>query len=103
MAADGGRVRISGPIGISRVARTRVVSVERPTTLHGAADIGRGTHASVRWEIEPDRAGSRVTFSAQVDAASALDRIFLAAGGRWWLGRIFDRAVQRLGTSISLQ
>jgi hypothetical protein len=101
MGRDGGRVRIKGPLGLSRLARTRVVASERPTALRGAAEIGDATHASVRWDIQPHTDGSLVTFSARVDEASAVDRLILALGGRWWLRRIVERALQRLGTSIS--
>jgi carbon monoxide dehydrogenase subunit G len=98
---DGARVRVRGPLGLSRVAHTRVVSAEPPTTLRGAARIGKRTQASVRWDIRPDAGGSVVTFAAQVDEASLLDRLILGLGGRWWMTRIIERAVQRLGTSIS--
>ena len=100
MRADGGCVRVRAPLGISRVARTRVVAAERPSLLRGAAEIGRGTRGAVRWEIAPASNGSHVRFSAQVEQATLLDRVLLACGGRWWLGRIVTAAVERLGTSI---
>jgi Polyketide cyclase / dehydrase and lipid transport len=98
---NGGRVRVKGPLGLSRVARTEVVDAARPTLLRGRADIGRGTVGAVRWEIAPRDGGSRVTLSAEVERVSALDRVLLACGGRRWLGGIVTRAVARLGTSIS--
>jgi hypothetical protein len=101
MDSQGGRVRVKGPLGLSRVARTSVVATERPRLLRGRAEIGRGTVGSVRWEIASVDKGSRVSFSADVDRASVLDRIVLACGGRWWLDRIVHRALARLGTSIS--
>jgi len=99
--ADGGRVRVRAPLGISRVARTSVVAAERPSLLRGLAELGRSTRGAVRWEIGPAPVGSDVRFSAVVERASPLDRILLACGGRWWLRRIVVAAVQRLGTSIS--
>jgi Polyketide cyclase / dehydrase and lipid transport len=101
MAADGGSVRVRAPLGISRVARTRVVAAERPSLLRGEAEVGRATRGAVRWEIAPARAGSRVRFSAHVEQATLLDRLLLVCGGRWWLRRIVTTAVERLGTSIS--
>jgi hypothetical protein len=98
---DGGRVRVNGPLGLSRVAVTSVVAADPPHTLHGRAEVGRTTCGAVRWEIEPDVEGSRVTFTAEVERASLLDRVLLACGARWWLARIVARAVSRLGTSIS--
>jgi hypothetical protein len=84
------------PLGISREARTRVDAVEPPATLRGSAEIGRRTRASIRWEIVPAGGGSRVTLTGTVDQASLFDRLLLAAGGRWWLQRIFERALQNL-------
>jgi hypothetical protein len=101
MAADGGRVRVRAPLGISRVARTRVVAAERPSLLRGIAELGRSTRGAVRWQIDPAPVGSDVRFSAEVERASPLDRMLLACGGRWWLRRIVVAAVERLGTSIS--
>ena len=103
MGPTGGEVRMRGPLGISRVARTRVVKTVASTTLHGAAELGRRTHASVRWDIAPRNGGSDVTFSAFVDHASLVDRVLLALGGRWWLARVFARAVERLGVVIGAQ
>ena len=101
MNADGGRVRVKGPLGLSRVARTSVVRAERPRLLTGTADIGRRTHGAVRWEIAPlVPDSSHVRFVAQVERASALDRVVLALGGRWWLKRIVVRAVRRMGATI---
>jgi hypothetical protein len=100
MSPTAGRVRVKGPLGISRVARTRVVAAHPPTIVRGAADIGRSTHAAVRWEIEPRDHGSHVVFTARVERASTLDRILLVLGGRWWLSRLFQNAVQRLGAVL---
>jgi hypothetical protein len=97
MDAAGGRVRIRGPLGLSRVARTRVVSSEEPRRLLGRAEIGRGTVGCVRWEIDPAADGSVVTLSAMVERAAPLDRALLGLGGAWWLRRILREAVHRLG------
>ena len=94
--ASGGRVQIKGPLGISREARTRVDRVEPPTRLQGTAEIGRRTRASIRWELAPSGEGSRVTLTGTVDEASFYDRLLLLLGGRWWLQRMFERALRAL-------
>src|SRR3954452_14361082 len=63
----GGRVRIRGPLGVSRVAPTRALSPDAPRRPGGRAQIGRGTVGAVRWTIEPAGAGSRVTLAAEVE------------------------------------
>lgn len=102
MGTDGGLVRVRAPLGLSRIARTAVVSTERPRLLTGTAEIGRSTLGRVRWEIAPATVPdtSHVTFSAEVVRASPLDRILLALGGRWWLARIVRAAVARLAVAL---
>jgi uncharacterized protein YndB with AHSA1/START domain len=94
--AKGGRVRMVGPLGLGRVARTRVVAADPDTALRGSAELGGGTRATVRWDIAPHERGSRVTLAATIDHASPLDRVLLALGGRAWLERLFSSAVRRL-------
>jgi hypothetical protein len=84
------------PLGLSRVARTRVLEAEAPLRLRGRAEVGRGTVGAVAWEIEAEGRGSRVTLSAEVVAATRADRLLLALGGRALLGRIFAEALERL-------
>ena len=104
MGTGGGRVRVRGPLGLSRVAQTAVVQTERPRLLTGTAQVGRGTRGAVRWEIEPLVPGtSLVRLSAQVERASAFDRAMLACGGRWLLARIVTHAVGRLGAVLDAQ
>ena len=89
-----------GPFGLGRVARTRVVGTEDPSSLQGIAELRGGTRASVRWDIVPDGQGSRVTLAATVEQTSAADRVLLTLGGRWWLERLFAAAVARLDDEI---
>src|SRR5947209_20115904 len=51
-----GVVRIRGPLGLSRLARTWVTSFERPTELGGVAEIGSKTVAEVRCNPSEHRA-----------------------------------------------
>ena len=95
----GGRVRIRGPLGLSRVARTEVLEAEPPSPigrLHGRAEIGRTTRGEVFWEIAPDDGGSRVTLTAVPERLSASDAFLLALGGRRWMCRLFRTALERL-------
>lgn len=94
-ARDGGRVRIRGPLGVGRVARTRVEEVSAPERLRGRADVG-ATAAAVCWTLEPAGAHTHVTLAAEVVRATALDRMLLAAGGGWWLRRRFAATLARL-------
>jgi uncharacterized protein YndB with AHSA1/START domain len=95
--AAGGRVRIRGPFGLSRVARTRVLAADEPHELRGRAEIGRGTVGAVRWTIEPSGSGSTVTLTALVEQARPLDRAILALGGNRYLERGFAEALAQLG------
>ena len=99
--AHGGRVRVRGPFGLWREARTEVVAAEPPGNdrdgvMRGRALVGRATVGLVRWDLSPSGDRTTVRLSAVVERASALDRILLAAGGRWWLRRIFRDALRRL-------
>ncbi len=103
----GGRVRIRGPLGVSREARTRVLAAEAPEggnagRLAGRADIGRATIGRVSWEIVPrGEASSLVTLAAVVERASVADRVLLALGGGWWLNRIFERTLATLAAILA--
>jgi hypothetical protein len=105
----GGRVRMKGPLGLSRVARTKVLSAEPPgvTTpgrLSGQAEVGRVTIGRVGWEITgTENGGSAVRLWARVERASLRDRLLLAVGGRRWLARIFRRAVANLSRVLGAQ
>jgi carbon monoxide dehydrogenase subunit G len=87
--ATGGRVRVHGPLGLGRTATTRVVGREPNRSLAGTATLSGGTHAMVRWTLEPVDAKTRVELSAHVERAGRLDRFLLAAGGRRWIRRRF--------------
>ena len=103
----GGRVRISGPLGLSREAATTVLSAEQPGPgspgkLDGRAELGETTVGRVRWEITAaSDGGATVTLSATVERASFLDRMLLALGGRRWLQGVFERALATLAAVFS--
>jgi hypothetical protein len=109
--ARGGVVRMRGPLGIHRAARTHVVIEERPSKLSGIAEVGSGTVAHVSWTLHGAGDGTRVRLEATVDRVSLLDRALLALGGRRWLERRFAAiletlalrmgAADRVGQSVS--
>jgi uncharacterized protein YndB with AHSA1/START domain len=96
MAADGGTIRLTGPLRISRTAHTQVLEATPPSRMHGRADLRGGTVGLVTWEIEPVGGGSLVRLSAEVPRASVPDRLFLALGGRRWFRHLFERALANL-------
>ena len=94
-----GVIRVRGPLGLSRRARTQVLEAAPPSRVAGRADLRGGTVGFVAWEISPDGDGSRVRLSAEVQA-SLPDRILLALGGRAWLHRLFERALANLEETL---
>jgi hypothetical protein len=104
VTGGGGRVRIRGPLGLSRVARTEVLETEAPPPvgrLHGRAEIGRTTRGEVFWEIAPAPGGSAVTLTAVPERLGALDAVLFAAGGRQWMCRLFRAALERLDAVLA--
>ena len=98
--ARGGVVRMRGPLGIRRTARTNVVGAEPPARLSGVAHVGSGTIARVSWTLHPAGAGTGVRLEATVEHASLLDRALLALGGRRWLERRFGTILETLERRI---
>ena len=98
--ADGGRVRVRGPLGFRRTATTRVVAVREPRLLIGTAELASGTRARVSWVIAARLGSSRVRLAADLERARPLDRLLLAAGGRWWLRRRFASTLERLAHEL---
>ncbi len=102
----GGQVRLKGPVGIRREARTRALSARPPgqgvpERLLGRADVGTGTTGRISWEIDGDGDGSVATLAAVVERASLLDRVLLLLG-RWWLQRTFDQALVNLDRILTV-
>jgi uncharacterized protein YndB with AHSA1/START domain len=95
-----GVVRLKGPLGLSRRARTRVLAAEPSRRVAGRADLSFGTVGLVAWEITPHGEGSLVKLSAEVAEASLPDRAALALGGWRWLRRLFDRALVNLEAAL---
>ena len=101
--ADGGRVRLRGPLGLRRTAHTRVVVARAPRLLIGTAELGDGTRARVSWTLAGRLGSTRVRLAAEIERARPLDRLVLAAGGRWWLRRRFASTLERLERELAEQ
>ncbi len=88
-SGDGGEVRLHGPLGLSRTARTTVDRVEEPRLIEGTAHIGDHTVGRVSWTFTGEGSGTMVTLRAELVEASAADRAVWDLGGRRWLeGRL---------------
>jgi hypothetical protein len=92
----GGVVRIRGPLGLRRTARTALRERVPGERLAGEAAVGR-TRAAISWTLESASPTTVVTLRADVTHATPLDRALLALGGRRWLANRFARTLQRLG------
>jgi hypothetical protein len=98
--ARGGVVRMCGPLGLRRTARTQVADVHAPTRLSGTAQVG-ATVATVSWWLEPLGERTRVRLEATVVRASPLDRVLLALGGGRWLARRFRAILATLERRVA--
>lgn len=115
ISIDGPRsstVRLTGPLGVHRTARTSVEDAIPPGAqggpsaagagaLVGIAEVGSRTRAEVRWRLQPEGGGTRVRLSADVVRATVLDRVLLALGGGAWLRRRFSEALESLERHVS--
>src|SRR3954447_3348518 len=91
-----GRVRIHGPLGLRRTARTTVVDAAPSHVMHGTAELSGGTVARIAWDLSEDVRGTAVRLSADVERAALPDRVLLALGGRRWMARRFEAILERL-------
>jgi hypothetical protein len=96
LRADGGVVRVRGPLGLHRTITTTLSDLHAPERVAGEASIG-GTSAAIQWLLEPDGEGTLVTLRADVQRASPVDRALLALGGRRWMAGRFASTLKRLG------
>lgn len=87
--ASGAIVRLNGPFGLGRTARTTVDRIEEPELIAGTAEVGPNTRGKVSWRFSEDGAGTLVTLRAELEGGTPADRLIWAAGGRIWLeGRL---------------
>jgi hypothetical protein len=88
-APDSATVRLRGPLGLRRIARTKVTAARAPRLMIGTAELGTRTRARVSWTLARRLHETRVRLTAEVDGAGRIDRAMLALGGRRWLERRF--------------
>ena len=98
---DGATVRVRGPLGVRRTARTNVTASRTPRLLIGVAELPNGTRARVSWTLAGRMNRTRVRLAANVEHAAPADRLLLALGGRRWMTRMFERALERLAARFS--
>lgn len=98
--AHGGTVKMRGPLGLGRTARTRVVEATPASAIAGSASVGRRTEARVRWTLTPAPPGTRVRLEATVERLGRPEAVLLAAGGRRWLQRRFASILQTLALRV---
>jgi hypothetical protein len=98
--ANGGTVRIRGPLGTRRTARTRVIAAKPYRLMIGTAELAGGTRARVSWTLAGRLGSTRVRLAAEIERAGRLDRVLLALGGRWWLRRGFESTLRALGSQV---
>jgi len=100
-ARSGGTVRIRGPLGLGRIARTTVVSANASGWMAGRAEIGRRTTAAVSWAIRGEDGQSQVRLAARIEQAGILDRLILFLGGARWMQRVFRETLRALAAHFS--
>jgi hypothetical protein len=107
--SGGGSIALRGPLGISRVAQTRITHAVPPAggvggVVEGVAATPQGTALRVAWNLAALPAGTQVVLELAVERARPLDRLLLVAGGRRWLERrLLRRAVGDLEQAVTAQ
>ena len=96
-----GRVRMHGPLGLRRTARTIVVDAEPDHIMHGTAELSGGTVARIAWELNEDVGGTAVRLSAEIERAAPVDRLVLSLGGAAWMQRRFEKILATLARQFS--
>lgn len=99
--ANGGVVRLHGPLGLSRTAETAVDSVRPPSLITGTARVGPRTLGRVSWSLDGDGGETRVTLRGELVEAGPLDRAVWSLGGRRWMQRRLRITLERLRAEYS--
>lgn len=98
---SGGAAVLRGPLGVRRTVRTRVALLQPPTRLAGSARADSGTAAHVSWTLHAQPDGTTlVELTAVLGPISRGDRVLLAAGGRFWIRRLFSVTLRRLTAEL---
>lgn len=98
---SGGAAVLRGPLGLRRTVRTRVALLAPPTRLAGGALADSGTAAHVSWTLHEQPDGTTlVELSAVLGPIARRDRVLLAAGGRYWIRRLFSATLRKLAAEL---
>jgi hypothetical protein len=103
---EDGRIVLRGPLGLRRVARTKLVSTKPPDgsragAVEGLAAVETGSAARIAWRLEPRGDRTAVTLEAHVERAQGVDRLLLVLGARPWLRRILRHSLARLDELVA--
>jgi Polyketide cyclase / dehydrase and lipid transport len=96
----GGLVQLRGPMGVTRLARTRLRGAQAHSRLWGTAETTEGARAVLEWRVEPRGEDTHVEVRLDVQARTFRDRALLALGGRAWLGARLRAALERLAQTV---
>lgn len=94
-------MRIRGPFGLQRTARTCVDYASPPSEMGGSARIGRATTSQVRWLLHSADGATAVILGATIEHAGTLDRLLLRLGGRAWMRRRFGSTLCALEARVA--
>jgi hypothetical protein len=97
---DSGTVRLRGPFGMRRTARTRVTAARPPRLMLGTAEVADGARARVSWTLARRLGQTRVRLAADIEGTGRLDRVLLRLGGRRWLERRFEETLEALAAEL---
>jgi uncharacterized protein YndB with AHSA1/START domain len=101
--ARGARVRLHGPLGLRRTARTRLLELDAPARVAGTAELGESTRALVAWDLEPRDGGGRtlVRVGTEVQRLGPVDRVLWTLVGRRVMARRFPSVLERLDSALA--
>jgi hypothetical protein len=102
-ASTGAWVRLRGPFGVRRTVRTSLTYTQSPEAIVGRVEAGRRSRGTVRWSIQRSDVGSWVQVVAHADALGPLDAVLLRLGGRRWLARSLELALEGLEEQMRRQ
>lgn len=99
---SGGVIGLRGPLGLRRTVRTHVALHQPVTRLAATALVDSGTAAHVSWTLREQRDGTTIVeLTAMLGPVAPVDRLLLAAGGRFWVRRLFAATLRRLAAELA--
>lgn len=89
------RIRLRGRLGVRRTMTATIRYAKPPESIVGRAYAGR-SRATMRWSIQRSERRSWVEVAVDAYALAPLDVLLLSLGGRRWLERSLNMALERL-------